>query len=145
MELTQDIIERIYSLVENSKTEGKLRKGVNEVTKSLERSEAKLSISAGDVSPTEITMHLSLLAKEKEIMHVTVPSKSELGAAAGLPVATAAVAIVSADKKMLDTLLKDIKILMDDGEKPSETKKEKPTEKEAPKEESEKEAKKSGK
>ena len=118
MELTKDITERIYSLIENARSDGKIRKGVNEVTKSLERGEAKLSISAADSSPAEIIMHLPLIAKEKSIVHVDVPSKSELGAAAGLPVATAAVAIVSADRKMVETLLKDIKILLDGSEKP---------------------------
>ena len=113
MELTKDITERIYSLIENARSDGKIRKGVNEVTKSLERGEAKLSISATDISPAEIVMHLPLIAKEKDIMHVYVPSKTELGASAGLPVATAAVAIISADKKMMDTLLKDIKTLLD--------------------------------
>ena len=137
MELTKDITERIYSLIENARSDGKIRKGVNEVTKSLERGEAKLSISAEDISPTEIVMHLPLIAKEKGIMHVNVPSKTELGAAAGLPVATAAVAIISADKKMIDTLLKDIKILLDSDaklvkkvEKKSEVKEEAPAKKE---------------
>ncbi len=147
MELTKDITERIYSLIENARSEGKIRKGVNEVTKSLERGEAKLSISAADSSPAEIIMHLPLIAKEKSIMHVDVPSKSELGAAAGLPVATAAVAIVSADKKMMETLLKDIKILLDGEAKPvkkvekkAEVKEEKPKA-EAPKKEVKEESK----
>jgi len=132
MELTKDITERIYSLIENARSDGKIRKGVNEVTKSLERGEAKLSISASDSSPAEIIMHLPLLAKEKSIMHVEVPSKTELGAAAGLPVATAAVAVVSADKKIMDTLLKDIKTLLEVGAKPTKKAEKKDT---APKEE----------
>jgi len=132
MELTKDITERIYSLIENARSDGKIRKGVNEVTKSLERGEAKLSISASDSSPAEIIMHLPLLAKEKSIMHVEVPSKTELGAAAGLPVATAAVAVVSADKKIMDTLLKDIKTLLEGEAKPTKKAEKKDT---APKEE----------
>jgi large subunit ribosomal protein L7Ae len=133
MELTKDIIERIYSIIEDSRTDGKIRKGVNEVTKSLERGEAKLSIVATDVSPSEIIQHLALLAKDKEIMHVEVPSKAELGAAAGLPVATAAVAIANPGEaqKKLNNLLEDIQILM---KAEAEPKKEKPAEKEAPKE-----------
>jgi large subunit ribosomal protein L7Ae len=150
MELTKDIIERIYSVIESSRKDGKIRKGVNEVTKSLERGEAQLSIAASDVSPSEIIQHLALLAKDKEIMHVEVPSKSELGASAGLPVATAAVAIARAgeSKKKLKNLIEDIQILMKaeaepvKEEKPAEEKKEeakpkkaeKPVEKEVSKE-----------
>ena len=149
MELTKDIIERIYSVIESSRKDGKIRKGVNEVTKSLERGEAQLSIAASDVSPSEIIQHLALLAKDKEIMHVEVPSKAELGASAGLPVATAAVAIARSgeSKKKLKNLIEDIQILMKaeaepvKEEKPTEEKKEesveeKPVKKEAPKEES---------
>ncbi len=150
MELTKDIIERIYSIIEDSRTDGKIRKGVNEVTKSLERGEAKLSIVASDVSPGEIIQHLALLAKDKEIMHVEVPSKAELGAAAGLPVATAAVAIANPGEaqKKLKNLIEDIQTLMKSEEKPAEAKeetadksvepaKEKPAEKEAPAEKKE--------
>ena len=143
MELTKDIIERIYSIIEDSRTDGRIRKGVNEVTKSLERGEAKLSIAASDVSPGEIIQHLALLAKDKEIVHVEVPSKAELGAAAGLPVATAAVAIANPGEaqKKLNNLIEDIQILMKaeaepvKAEKPAE---EKPAEKKAPKDKVEK-------
>jgi large subunit ribosomal protein L7Ae len=41
-------------------------------------------------------MHLPLLAKEKGIICIEVPSKEELGAAAGLTKPTAAVAIIDA-------------------------------------------------
>ena len=147
MELTKDIIERIYSIIEDSRTDGKIRKGVNEVTKSLERGEAKLSIVATDVSPSEIIQHLALLAKDKEIMHVEVPSKVELGASAGLPVATAAVAIANPGEaqKKLNNLLEDIQILIKaeaepvKAEKPAE---EKPAEKKAPKKKAPSKAKK---
>jgi large subunit ribosomal protein L7Ae len=133
MELTKDIIERIYSVIESSRKDGKIRKGVNEVTKSLERGEAQLSIAASDVSPSEIIQHLALLAKDKEIMHVEVPSKSELGASAGLPVATAAVAIARSgeSKKKLKNLIEDIQILMKAEAEP--VKAEEPAEKKAPK------------
>ncbi len=151
MELTKDIIERIYSIIEDSRTDGKIRKGVNEVTKSLERGEAKLSIVASDVSPGEIIQHLALLAKDKEIMHVEVPSKAELGAAAGLPVATAAVAIANPGEaqKKLNNLIEDIQTLMKaeaepkKAEKSSEVKAKEETAAEAPAEEkpAEKEAK----
>ena len=39
-------------------------------------------------------MHLPLLCKEKEIKCVEISKREDLGAAAGLPVSTAAIAIV---------------------------------------------------
>ncbi len=86
--------EKVYEIIEVARATGKIKKGGNEVTKSLERGEAKLVAVAKDISPPEITMHIPLLAKEKGIKCVEVASKEELGAAAGLSVGTAAVAVV---------------------------------------------------
>ncbi len=85
-----------YELVEVARKSGKIKKGTNEVTKFLERGTAKAVVYAADVNPKEIVMHLPLLAKEKGIMAIEVPSKEELGAAAGLTKPTAAVAIIDA-------------------------------------------------
>jgi len=87
-------IDKIYEAVEVAKATGKIRKGTNETTKAIEKGEAKLVVIAKDVSPPEITMHLPLLAEEKEVPCVEVPSKEELGAAAGVDIPTASVAIV---------------------------------------------------
>ncbi|HUR64433.1 MAG TPA: ribosomal L7Ae/L30e/S12e/Gadd45 family protein, partial [Candidatus Thermoplasmatota archaeon] len=71
-------------------------KGANEVTKQVERGVAKFVVMAEDVSPEEILAHIPLLCEEKGIPYGYVPSKAELGNAAGLPVGTAAVAIMDA-------------------------------------------------
>jgi len=92
--------------VELAKKNGKIRKGANEVTKVLERGQAKLVVVAKDISPKEIVMHIPLLAKEKGVPYIEVESKEELGAAAGIPVATAAIVIVEAGdaQKIIDKL-----------------------------------------
>jgi large subunit ribosomal protein L7Ae len=86
--------EKAYEAIELARKGGKIVKGTNEVTKAIEKGTAKLVVVAKDVNPKEIVMHLPLLAKEKGIPCVEVPSKEELGAAAGIPLGTAAVAIV---------------------------------------------------
>jgi large subunit ribosomal protein L7Ae len=85
--------DNVYEAIEVAKATGKIKKGVNEVTKSIEKGEAKLVVYAKDISPPEITMHIPLLSKEKGITCIEVPSKEELGASAGLDVPTASVAI----------------------------------------------------
>ena len=85
---------QILEAVEIARTTGKIRKGSNETTKAIEKGEAKLVVYATDVSPQEIVMHLPLLCKEKNIPCVRISKKDELGAAAGLAVGTAAVAVV---------------------------------------------------
>ena len=101
--------EQYLEAIESANASGKLKKGVNEVTKALERGTAKLVVAATDVSPKEIIMHLSLLAKEKGIIYGEVSSKEELGAAAGLQRPTAAVAILDAGsaKDLLKTITTD--------------------------------------
>ncbi len=85
---------QILEAVEIARSSGKIRKGANEVTKAIEKGQAKLVVFADDVSPKEIIMHLPLLCKDKNIPCRKVAKKDDLGAAAGLAVATAAVAVV---------------------------------------------------
>jgi large subunit ribosomal protein L7Ae len=94
-ELSKQAVEKVLEAVEIAKTTGKLKKGTNEVTKAIERGTAKLVVIAKDVNPKEIVMHIPLLAKEKNIPFAEVPSKEELGSAAGLNVGTVSVAIIN--------------------------------------------------
>lgn len=85
--------ESVFEVIEVAKKTGKLKKGCNEVTKALEKGQAKLVVVAKDTQPKEIIMHLPLLSKEKGVKYVEVEKKEELGAAAGLPLGTAAIAV----------------------------------------------------
>jgi large subunit ribosomal protein L7Ae len=134
VEVSKELVEKIYKLVESVKVDGKLRKGTNETTKAVEKGEAQLVIVAEDISPKEIVMHFPILCEEKSIPFVGVPSKSELGAAAGMPIPTSSLAIVNpgdAKKQLLD-VIKDIENLIKAESKGSKEEKsvdEKPTEK----------------
>lgn len=94
-EVSKEIVEKVFEAIEIAKRGGKIKKGTNEVTKSIERGTAKLVGIAKDVNPPEITMHIPLIAKEKGVPCVEVGSREELGAAAGLNVPTVAVAVVN--------------------------------------------------
>jgi large subunit ribosomal protein L7Ae len=85
-----------YEIVEIAKKTGKIDKGTNEVTKSIERGQLKLVVIAEDVQPKEIINHLPVLCEEKGIPYLMVDSKKKLGVAAGINVATASVGIVDA-------------------------------------------------
>jgi large subunit ribosomal protein L7Ae len=90
-----ELADKALEAIEIAKNTGKIKKGSNEATKALERATAKLVVYAKNVTPPEIIMHIALLAKEKSIPCVEVESREELGTAAGLPVPTAAVAILA--------------------------------------------------
>ncbi len=100
--------DQVFEAIEVAKATGKLKKGTNEVTKIIERGQAKLVAYAKDVEPKEITMHIPLLCKEKSVMCFEVDSKEELGTAAGVARGTAAVAITEEGeaKKILAELTK---------------------------------------
>lgn len=89
-----ELADKALEAVEMAKVTGKIKKGSNEVTKAIERQTAKLVVYAKDVTPPEVIMHLPLLSKEKGVPCIEVSSKEELGAAAGLTVPTASVAIL---------------------------------------------------
>jgi large subunit ribosomal protein L7Ae len=73
--------------------DSKIRKGMNEVTKSIERGIAKLVIMAEDVSPAEILFHVPLLCDEKKIPYAYLSTKKELGNAARINIAASSIAI----------------------------------------------------
>ena len=110
-EVNKELIDKAYEAVEIAKKTGKIRKGTNECTKAVERGLAKLVLVAGDVNPIEVVMHLDPLCKEKNVPFVKVPSKEELGAAAGLNVGTSSVAIIKEgdSKDVINDISKKLK------------------------------------
>lgn len=92
-DVPEGLAEQTYSAVEKARDTGSIRIGTNETTKAIERGKADLVVIAGDVDPAEIVMHLPALCKNKEITYTFVPSKEELGLAAGLGIDSGAVAI----------------------------------------------------
>ena len=93
-EFPKDVVSKAYEAIEIAKNTGKIKKGVNETTKIVDRGQAKLVVIAKDVTPKEILMHLPALCEEKKVPLVIVPSKTDLGAAAGIELGTSAVAVV---------------------------------------------------
>lgn len=109
-----EVAQAALEAVKIAKDSGKVRKGTNEVTKAVERGEAKLVIIAEDVDPPEIVMHLPVICAERKIPYVYVKSKKELGAAAGLQVQAASVAIVDPGdaKGIVEDIIKRVSPLL---------------------------------
>ncbi|MGP8072573.1 MAG: 50S ribosomal protein L7Ae [Thermoplasmata archaeon] len=93
-ETPNDLADKALQLVQVASETGKIRVGTNEVTKSSERSEAKLVVMAEDVDPVEILVHIPMLCEEKRIPYIYVPKKARLGQSAGLSKSAASVAVV---------------------------------------------------
>ena len=93
-EVPNDVVNKVYESITVAKSTGKIRIGVNETTKAIERGLAKLVAIATDVQPEEVVMHLPVLCDEKKVPYSFVPSKEELGRSAGIHVPTSSIAII---------------------------------------------------
>ena len=102
----KEIADKAYEALEIAKDTGKIGKGTNEVTKMIERGNALLVFIAEDIDPPEIAAQLPVLAEEKEIPYVYLPTKDELGEAAGLNVGTASACIIDAGEA--EDLINDV-------------------------------------
>ena len=106
-------IKNALSDIANAR-DSKIRKGMNEVTKSIERSQAKIVVMAEDVSPPEILYHVPLLCEEKNIPYAYLSTKKNLGNAVKLNIGASAIAVESAgsgNEKALADLLKQIEAI----------------------------------
>lgn len=92
----KEISEAAYEALKIARESGKIRKGTNEATKTVERGKAKLVLIAENVTPPEVVAHLPLLCEERKAPYVYVPDKQRIGEALGLGVGSAAAAIEEA-------------------------------------------------
>lgn|SRR5512143_1091536 len=109
LQIPAELIPQIVEMLSVAKDGGKVKKGVNETTKSIERKSAQFVVLASDVTPEEVVMHIPMLCKEHSIPYAFVPTKKELGVAIGIEVGTSAVAVENAggaNEKLQDILKK---------------------------------------
>jgi large subunit ribosomal protein L7Ae len=92
-EVPKEVAEAAYEALKVARETGKIRKGTNETTKTIERGKAKLVLIAENVNPPEVVAHLPLLCDERKAPYVYVPDKQRIGEALGLTVGSAAAAI----------------------------------------------------
>jgi large subunit ribosomal protein L7Ae len=95
-EVPKELVPQILEMLSVAKDAGKVKKGINEATKSIERKTAQFVVVAGDVTPEEVVVHLPMLCKENGIPYAFVPTKKDLGGAVGIDVGTSAVAVENA-------------------------------------------------
>lgn len=95
-EVSNDVVSKTYEALQMVKQSGKVRKGANEVTKSVEQGTATFVVIAADVEPEEVVIHIPKICEQKKIAYSFVPSKLELGKSIGLNVPCTAVAVENA-------------------------------------------------
>jgi large subunit ribosomal protein L7Ae len=109
LETPEELVPQITDMLSSAKDSGKIKKGINETTKSVERKSAQFVVIASDVTPEEIVVHIPMLCKDKGVPYAFLPTKKDLGVSIGMDVGTSAVAIEnggSAAEKLQDIIKK---------------------------------------
>ena len=109
-DLTAAILQAVSQATQNKQ----LRKGANEVTKTLNRSVAELVVIAGDVDPIEIVLQLPLLCEDKNVPYIFIPSRAALGRACGVSRSVTACSITKKEGSRLKKTIDNLKIKVEE-------------------------------
>ncbi|MCL4323604.1 MAG: 50S ribosomal protein L7Ae [Candidatus Thermoplasmatota archaeon] len=104
-ETPESLEKKILEFVENCYRSGKIKKGTNEVIKSIERGESKLVVIAEDVNPPEVVYFIPKLCEERKVPFAYVKTRAELGSKVAIS-STASVSVTDIGKN--EELLKQI-------------------------------------
>ncbi|KAF9253730.1 hypothetical protein DTO006G1_6209 [Penicillium roqueforti] len=91
--LTQELLD----LLQQGMQYKQVKKGANEVTKSLSRGTSEIVVLAADTDPLAILMHVPVLCEDKNVPYVFLPNKHALGRACGVTRPIIAATITSND------------------------------------------------
>ncbi|KPI40467.1 13 kDa ribonucleoprotein-associated protein [Cyphellophora attinorum] len=100
---------KILDLLQQAANYRQLKKGANEATKTLNRGTSEVIVLAADTSPLAILLHLPLLAEDKNVPYVYVPSKVALGRACGVSRPIIAASITTNESSDLMPQIRELK------------------------------------
>jgi len=89
----------LLEMVTQSLSLKRMKRGANEVTKSIMRSQAQIVIIAANTEPLEIILHLTILCEDKNIQYIFINSKEALGKACGVTRSVIAASILKDERK----------------------------------------------
>ncbi|KAH8915990.1 L30e-like protein [Atractiella rhizophila] len=103
------LTNQILDLVQQASNYKQLKRGANEVTKTLNRGICEFTILTADTEPIEILLHLPLLCEDKNVPYVFLPSKTSLGRACGVSRPVIAASITTNETRELKAQIEKIK------------------------------------
>ena len=130
-QVSQEVVAKTMEALQLAKQNGTVKKGANEVTKSVERGLATFVVIAEDVEPEEVVVHIPKLCDQKKIAYSYLPTKADVGKAIGMNVPCAAVAVENQGGAA--NAIKDVLSRVTGKSAPSEKKESKPAAAAAPK------------
>ncbi|KAJ4959392.1 hypothetical protein NE237_026503 [Protea cynaroides] len=97
----------ILDLIQQATNYKQLKKGANEATKTLNRGISEFVVMAADKEPLEILLHLPLLAEDKNVPYMFVPSKQ--GRACGVTRPVISCSVSSNEGSQLKSQIEQLK------------------------------------
>ncbi|XP_077448515.1 H/ACA ribonucleoprotein complex subunit 2-like protein [Stigmatopora argus] len=80
---TRKLSKKLYKCVKKASNLKNIRRGVKEVQKFLRKGEKGIVLFAGDTLPIDVYCHMPIMCEDRRLPYAYVPSKMDLGAAAG--------------------------------------------------------------
>ncbi|XP_053573007.1 H/ACA ribonucleoprotein complex subunit 2 [Bombina bombina] len=107
------LTKKLYKCIKKATKEKNIRRGVKEVQKFINKGEKGIVVMAGDTLPVEVYCHIPVMCEDRSIPYTYVPSKSDLGAAAGSKRPTCVIMIKSHSdyQEAYDDCMEDVEAL----------------------------------
>ncbi|OCT88709.1 H/ACA ribonucleoprotein complex subunit 2-like protein [Xenopus laevis] len=107
------LTKKLNKCVKKAIKQKNIRRGVKEVQKFINKGEKGIVVMAGDTLPIEVYCHIPVMCEDRGIPYSYVPSKSDLGAAAGSKRPTCVILIKPHEdyQEAYDECLEDVQAL----------------------------------
>ncbi|XP_029464586.1 H/ACA ribonucleoprotein complex subunit 2 [Rhinatrema bivittatum] len=80
---SRKLSKKLYKCIKKAVKQKQIRRGVKEVQKFINKGEKGIVVLAGDTQPVEVYCHLPVMCEDRRVPYIYIPSKLDLGAAAG--------------------------------------------------------------
>ncbi|NXD08079.1 NHP2 protein, partial [Nothocercus nigrocapillus] len=80
---SRKLTRKLYKCIKKAAKHKQIRRGVKEVQKFINKGEKGITVLAGDTLPIDVYCHIPIMCEERSLPYAYVPSKADLGAAAG--------------------------------------------------------------
>ncbi|XP_015679446.1 H/ACA ribonucleoprotein complex subunit 2 [Protobothrops mucrosquamatus] len=80
---SRKLTRKLYKCIKKASKFKQIRRGVKEVQKFINKGEKGITVLAGDTLPIDVYCHIPIMCEDRSLPYVYIPSKTDLGAAAG--------------------------------------------------------------
>ncbi|EHB12418.1 H/ACA ribonucleoprotein complex subunit 2 [Heterocephalus glaber] len=107
------LTRKLYKCIKKAVKQKQIQRRVKEVQKFVNKGEKGIMVLAGDTLPVEVYCHLPAMCEDRSLPCVYIPSKTDLGAAAGFKRPTCVIMVKAHEKyqEAYDECLQEVQAL----------------------------------